>query len=206
MNKPSQPNPAVIHVVDDDESFRRAISRLLQAAGYAVKQHSSAGAFLLALPGSDPGCVVLDVRLPGPSGLDLQDALARSAAGLPIVFVSGHADVATSVRAMKAGAVDFLTKPVKRDTLLAAVREAVESGVADRSRNERRRALLESHARLTPREKQVFDLVIAGRLNKQIALELGMAERTVKFHRGQVMAKMGVASLAELVHASDAMG
>ena len=206
MNTTAPSDAPVIHLVDDDDSFRRAIARLLQAAGYAVKQHASAGAFLLALPEAGPGCVVLDVRMPGPSGLDLQEALTRNSVPLPVIFLSGHGDIPMSVRAIKAGAVDFLTKPVKREVLLDAVRTALQSGAEARSANEQLRALHECLEKLTPREKEVFSLVVAGRPNKQIALELGMAERTVKAHRAQVMEKMGVSSLAELVHAADSMG
>jgi FixJ family two-component response regulator len=189
---------AVIHIVDDDSSLLAAIERLLLAAGYSVRTYASAGEFLLDPPPGAPGCLLLDVRLPGPSGLDLQDALRRRDVGLPVVFLTGHGDLPTGVRAMKAGAVDFLTKPVERETLLAAVAKALE---VDRVQRAARSAALELRSRfgqLTPREREVFDLIVAGRLNKQIASELGIAERTVKAQRAQVMTKLGAANPAEL--------
>jgi FixJ family two-component response regulator len=197
---------AVIHVVDDDAGMRRALSRLLEAAGYAVCSYASAGDFLLADVGDTPGCVLLDVRMPGPSGLDLQEALAKRGAPLPIVFLTGHGDIPMSVRALKAGASDFLTKPVKRDTLLAAVESALAQDAARRAEREELRALRERYDTLTPREREVFVLVVAGRLNKQIAGEIGAAERTVKAHRAQVMEKMAVDSLADLVRAASQLG
>src|SRR6266508_1013619 len=192
MTAPDSEKP-IVHVVDDDDSLRKALTRLLHAAGYEVRAHASAGDFALSDRDNRRGCVLLDMRMPGPSGLNLQEALAKEDEPLPVIFLTAHGDVPTSVRAMKAGAVDFLTKPIKRDVLLSAVRSALA------------RDLRARFAKLTPREKEVFDLVVAGRLNKQIAAELGMAERTVKAHRGQVMAKMQVTSLAELVHLADKM-
>jgi FixJ family two-component response regulator len=194
----------IVHVVDDDDSVRTAVVRLLQAAGHDARGYASAGEFLLGRSDRDaPGCVVLDVRLPGPSGLDLQEALARLDVPLPIVFLTGHGDIPMSVRAMKAGAVDFLTKPVSRDVLLAAVRTALARDAETRSAHERRHAFRARYEMLTPREREVFAGVVAGKLNKQIAGELGTAERTVKAHRAQVMEKMQVASVAELVHVAD---
>jgi RNA polymerase sigma factor (sigma-70 family) len=196
----------IVHVVDDDDSLRKAVTRLLRAAGYDVRDYASAGDFALAGRDNDRrGCVLLDVRMPGPSGLDLQEALAKEEEPLPIIFLTAYGDVPTSVRAMKAGAVDFLTKPIKRDVLLSAVRAALARDLRSHTSREQLRDLRTRFAKLTPREREVFDLVVAGRLNKQIAAELGMAERTVKAHRGQVMAKMQVASLAELVHLADKM-
>ena len=196
----------IIHVVDDDDSLRKAVTRLLRAAGYDVCAYASAGDFALASRENNRrGCVLLDVRMPGPSGLDLQEALAREDEPLPVIFLTGHGDVRTSVRAMKAGAVDFLTKPIKRDVLLNAVRTALARDLRLHTSLEQLRDLRARFAKLTPREREVFDLVVAGRLNKQIAAELGMAERTVKAHRAQVMAKMQVTSLAELVHLADKM-
>jgi FixJ family two-component response regulator len=192
--------PPTIHIVDDDDSFRRAVSRLLQAAGFAVQRYASAGEFLLARADEQPGCVVLDVSMPGLDGLELQAALAKEGASLPMVFVTGHGDIPMSVRAMKTGAVDFLTKPVKKEALLQAVQAALARDAERRTAREqflKRRAGIES---LTPREREVFDLVTAGKLNKQIAAELGTAERTVKAHRANIMEKMQVESLAELVH------
>jgi RNA polymerase sigma factor (sigma-70 family) len=196
----------IVHVVDDDDSLRKAVTRLLRAAGYDVRAYASAGEFVLASRENNRrGCVLLDVRMPGPSGLDLQEALAREEEPLPVVFLTAHGDVPTTVRAMKTGAVDFLTKPIKRDVLLSAVRAALARDLRLHTSHEQRRDLRMRFTKLTPRERNVFELVVAGRLNKQIAAELGMAERTVKAHRAQVMAKMQATSLAELVHLADKM-
>ena len=192
--------PATIHVVDDDESFRRAVTRLLQAAGFAVQGYASAGEFLVARIGERPGCVLLDVQMPGLGGLELQAALAKQEVPLPVVFVTGHGDIPMSVRAMKTGAVDFLTKPVKREALLRAVEAALARDAEQRTSREKSRHYRECFESLTPREREVFDQVTAGKLNKQIAAELGTAERTVKAHRANIMEKMQVQSLAELVH------
>lgn len=190
--------PPLIHVVDDDDSLRSALQRLLAAAGYRVKAYASAGEFLLDPPADAPGCLLLDLRMPGPSGLDLQEALARHGIRLPVIFLSGHGDLATGVRAMKAGAVDFLSKPVEREPLLAAVARALELDAAQRAASGVDRELRARFAQLTAREREVFELVAAGRLNKQIADALGIAERTVKAQRAQVMAKLGAANAAEL--------
>jgi RNA polymerase sigma factor (sigma-70 family) len=192
---------AVVHVVDDDDSFRTALARLLRSAGYAVKAYRSAGDFLLDRPGDGPGCLILDLRMPGPSGLELQEALAREELALPVVFLTGHAEVRESVRAMRHGAVDFLTKPVQRKELLAAVDEALARQSAQAGAATRRREVAGRFATLTPREREVLDLVVAGRMNKQIAAALGRSERTVKAHRARIMEKMQVDSVAELVHA-----
>jgi FixJ family two-component response regulator len=201
----NQPAP-VVHVVDDDDAVRTAVVRLLQAAGHEARGYASAGEFLLGRSDRNaPGCAVLDVRLPGPSGLDLQEALARLEAPIPIVFLTGHGDIPMSVRAMKAGAVDFLTKPVRAEALLAAVRNALARDAEARSTRERLQAFRTRYETLTPREREVFTGVVAGKLNKQIAAELGTAERTVKAHRAQVMEKMQVGSVAELVHVADAL-
>jgi FixJ family two-component response regulator len=205
MTSPVSEKP-IVHVVDDDDSLRKAVTRLLRAAGYEVRPYGSAGDFALANRGNNRrGCVLLDVRMPGPSGLDLQEALAKEEEPLPIIFLTAHGDVPMSVRAMKAGAVDFLTKPIKRDVLLGAVRTALARDTQLHTSREQLRELRARFARLTPRERAVFDLVIIGRLNKQIAAELGMAERTVKAHRAQVMTKMRATSLAQLVHLADQM-
>jgi len=193
----------IIHVVDDDDSLRTAVTRLLRAAGYEVRSHASVGEFLLARQPNTPGCLVLDVHLPGPSGLDLQAAFGQQHDALPIIFLTGHGDIPMSVRAIKAGAVDFLTKPVARPVLLKAVQEALardEQGRKDRAREGTWRARV---AALTPRQRAVFTRVTAGQANKQIAAELGISQRTVKAHRAQVMAKLQVTSLAELVHVAD---
>jgi FixJ family two-component response regulator len=197
---------AVVHIVDDDESFRAALMRLLHAAGHEVRGYASAGDFLIARPVAAPGCILLDVDMPGPSGLELQAALADHGIDFPIIFLTGHGDVPMSVRAMKAGAVDFLTKPVEREPLLRAVREALRRDAAAREEAARRRALQALHDSLTPREREVFAGVVAGKLNKQIAAEIGAAERTVKAHRAQVLAKMHAGSVADLVRAATELG
>jgi FixJ family two-component response regulator len=197
------PPTPTIHVVDDDDSFRTAVVRLLRAAGYEVRGYRSAGEFLLANAGNTRGCVVLDVRMPGPSGLDLQEAFNERDDALPIIFLTGHGDIPMSVRAMKAGAVDFLTKPVEREALLTAVRNAPARDADNRAVRTRANALHSCYDTLTPRERAVFALVVAGKLNKHIAAELGISERTVKAHRAQVMEKMHVTSLAELVHIAE---
>jgi FixJ family two-component response regulator len=183
------PPTPVIHVVDDDDSLRTAVMRLLRAAGYEVRGYPSAGEFMLARIEDAPGCVVLDVRMPGSSGLDLQAAFDS----LPIIFLTGHGDIPMSVRAMKAGAVDFLAKPVKREDLLNAIQHALARDAEVRTRFES----------LTPREREVFACVVAGKINKQIAAELDTSERTIKAHRAQVMEKMQVATVVELVHLAE---
>jgi len=186
--------------VDDDESFQTFVSRPLRAAGYVVRSYPSASAFLSAKIEESPACILLDVRLPGPSGLDLQQTLAARPDPLPIIFVSGSSDIQTSVQAMKAGAVDFLTKPVAHQTLLKAVRSALALGEQDHIA---RRHLSNSRARyqtLTNREQEVFRCVVAGRTNREIAAELGCALRTVKAHRARAMQKMHATSVADLVH------
>ncbi len=188
----------LIHVVDDDESLRTALLRLLDAAGFEARGYASTGDFLLHPPPDRPGCVLLDIRMPGPSGLELQAALQSRGVALPVVFLTGHGDVASSVRAMKAGAVDFLAKPVKRETLLDALKRALARDADQRAARDEEDRLRARFASLTPREREVFDRIVAGRLNKQIADDLGIAERTVKAQRAQVMAKLGVGSAAEL--------
>jgi FixJ family two-component response regulator len=198
----STPTPT-IHVVDDDDSVRKALMRLLGAAGYEVRGYASAGAFLLSKTGDAPGCVILDVRMPGLSGLDLQSSLAKSGDALPIIFLTGHGDIPMSVGAMKAGAVDFLTKPAKRDAILLAVQNALARDRENRANRGTEMALHSHFEALTPREQSVFAQVVAGKLNKQIATDLGVSERTVKAHRAQVMEKLQATSLAELVHIAE---
>jgi FixJ family two-component response regulator len=204
MSSPVSEKP-VVYVVDDDDSVRKALTRLLHAAGYEVRAHASAGDFMLADRDKKRGCLLLDIKMPGPSGLTLQEALLKEEEPLPVIFLTAHGDVATSVRAMKAGAVDFLTKPIKREVLLNAVRAALARDVQLHASHEQLRDLHVRFAKLTPREREVFELVIAGRLNKQIAAELGIAMRTVKVHRAQAMIKMRATSLAELVQFADKM-
>jgi FixJ family two-component response regulator len=188
----------LIHVVDDDRSMRAALLRLLDAAGFEARGYSSAGEFLLQPRSDRPGCLLLDLRMPGPSGIDLQAALQQQNIMLPIVFLTGHATVASSVRAMKAGAVDFLTKPVKREILLDAVRRALAHDAAQRAEREEADRLRVRFASLTQRQREVFHRVVASKLNKQIADELSIAERTVKREREQVMAKLEANSAADL--------
>jgi FixJ family two-component response regulator len=188
----------LIHVVDDDPSMRTALLRLLGAAGFEARGYSSTGEFLLQPLPDRPGCLLLDLRMPGPSGLELQAALLQKNIMLPIVFLTGHGNVDSSVRAMKAGAVDFLTKPVKRDILLDAVGRALARSATQRTAQEETDQLHVRFASLTGRQREVFDRVVAGKLNKQIAGELGIAERTVKREREQVMAKLDANSAADL--------
>jgi FixJ family two-component response regulator len=188
----------LIHVVDDDESLRASLLDLLAAAGFEVRGYASTGAFLLDPPPDRAGCLLLDVRLPGPSGLDLQAALQRQGVALPVIFMTGHADVPTSVRAMKAGAVDFLEKPVERDTLLDAIGRALAHEASRRQAQVDEQRRQERLAMLTPREREIFERIASGRLNRHIADELGISLRTVKAYRAQLMAKLGVDTAAEL--------
>lgn len=188
-----------VYVVDDQEGVRRALKRLIESVGYRVEASATAAEFLSIHDPTRPGCVVLDVRMPGMSGLDLQDALAQRNQLRPIVFITGHGDVPMSVRAMKNGAVDFIQKPFNDQTLLDAIAVAVERDVSLRRARTEREDAQRRVALLTPREREVLRLVVAGRLNKQIGAQLGASEKTIKVHRGRVMRKMQAASLAELV-------
>jgi FixJ family two-component response regulator len=201
----SQQPPTVI-VVDDDEGVCRALDRLLRSAGYQAQTFTSPTAFLTRLPRDGPGCLVLDVSMPGLNGLQLQEHLAEFGRAWPILFVTGHGDIPTSVRAMKAGAVDFLTKPVDDGALLSAIAQALALDGAARAERSARHELEARVARLTPREYEVFCLVVTGLLNKQIAARLGTTEKTIKVHRGRVMEKLEVQSLAELVQLADTLG
>jgi FixJ family two-component response regulator len=195
-----------IFVVDDDASVRKSLTRLLSSAGYAVETFASSLEFLNRAPHSGPCCLVLDVRMPGGSGLDLQTTLAAEGRPMSIVFVTGHVDVPMSVGAMKAGAVDLLTKPVDEQDLLAAIARAVAKDTLERSDEAQVAETRDRVATLTPRERDVFARVVTGMLNKQIAFELGIAEKTVKVHRARVMQKMGAGSVAELVRMADRAG
>jgi len=196
---------AVIHVVEDDDSFRAAISRLLRVAGYETRGYRYAGEFLLEPPPAGPGCLLLDLNMPGPSGLELQEAVARRGDGLPVVFLTAHGDIRKTVRAMRQGASDFLTKPVRREELLAAVRAALDRQREEASTSRWRREIAGRYATLTPREREVLERVVTGAINKQIAARLGTSERTIKAHRAKIMEKMQVQSVAELVLANAAL-
>jgi FixJ family two-component response regulator len=190
---------AVVHVIDDDAAVANALARLLAASGHVCQVHASAEAFLARHDPEVPGCAIVDLGLPGMDGFGIAESLAAAGEGRPLIFLTGTGDIPKSVRAMKAGAVDFLTKPVDAASLLAAVEEALARDGATRAARAGRDAVAGRLARLTPRERQVLDGVVAGRLNKQIAGDLGTAEKTVKVHRGRMMRKMGVRTLAELV-------
>ncbi len=202
----SSEQPATIVVIDDDASMRRALDNLFKSVGFDVELFASPQDFLQSDRPDRPGCIVLDVRFPGRSGLDMQRDLTAARAQLPIIFITGYGDIPMSVRAMKAGAVEFLTKPFREQDLLDAVGTALEQ---DRERRAGALRLAELRARfdtLTARERQVMALVVAGRLNKQIAGELGVSEMTVKMHRRQVMRKMQAAGVAQLVRLADQIG
>ncbi len=199
--------PGLVHVVDDDASFRTAIERRLKLAGYEVATYATAEGLLDADPDdAQPGCILLDVRIPGLSGPDLQGCLIARGSTLPIIFLTGYADTPTTVRAMRAGAEDFLTKPVSSEQLLDAIERALARQNAARAQRGRLATFRACLATLTHRERQVFDLIVRGRINKQVAHELGTTERTVKAHRHQVMEKMQVPSLAELVSIAERLG
>ena len=189
----------VVYVIDDDASFRKAVSRLLRSAGLEVETLASATEFLERPAVDRPSCLVLDVRMPGPSGMDLQAALLEDRRDIPIVFMTGHGDVSTGVRAMKGGAVDFLEKPFRGRELLACVQRGLARSQQSREERADRVAVERRFATLTSRERDVLRLVVTGMLNKQIAGVLGIAEKTVKIHRGNMTQKMGTGSVAELV-------
>lgn len=192
---------ATVFVVDDDASVRKALARSIQVAGLNVKTFASAREFLDQGSPESPGCLVLDVRMPGLSGLDLQAELNSRNIRTPIVFITGHGDIPLSVKAMKGGAVDFLTKPFKVANLLEVIQEALKKDARLQASRAEQAEVQRRIQTLTPREREVLGLVVKGLLNKQIAAELGAAERTVKVHRGRMMQKMQVGSVAELVHA-----
>ncbi len=200
--------PSVVYIVDDDVSFQAAIRRRLQLAGYEVQIYSSAEQFLDQQPNDNnrSGCLLLDVRIPGLSGPELQGRLHEAGSTLPIVFVSGYENIQTTVQTVKAGAEDFLIKPVRSDVLLAAIERAIARHDVSRKLQSELNLLRAHIATLTPRERQVFDLVVRGKINKQIAFALGPTERTIKAHRHMVMEKMDVRSLAELVLIAERLG
>lgn len=192
-----------IFVIDDERSVRHALARLLRSAGYRVETFASAEEFLKREPYEGVGCLVLDVRMPGMTGPELFDRMSEKGLSMPVVFLTGHGDVPTSVRAMKKGAVDFLLKPADDEALLQTIRQAVVRHASEQAREQERQGIQARLQRLTSREREVMECVIRGRLNKQIAADLGITEKTVKVHRGRVMAKMEVGSVAELVRLCD---
>lgn len=197
------PTPT-IHVVDDDDSVRAALDSLFRSVGLKVRTYGSAQAFLEAFDDA-PGCLVLDIRLPGVSGLDFQAQMSELGVSLPVIFMTGHGDIPMSVRGMKAGAVDFLTKPFRDQDMLDAVAVAIERDREGREARQATAALRSQYASLSPREQQVMRLVTTGLMNKQVAFELGLSEITVKIHRGAAMRKMGAKSLADLVKMAESL-
>jgi FixJ family two-component response regulator len=196
----------LVHVVDDDERTRTSLSRLLRAAGFDAACYADARDFMASDSFARPGCVVLDVNLPELNGLDFFEAMQRQGVSLPVVFLTGFGDIPMTVRAMKAGAVDFLTKPIERSALLDAIARALERDDTQRAARESTAAVRERYESLTTREREVFAHVVAGRLNKQIACDLNAAVRTVKAHRAHVMSKMRVRSVADLVRLGEQLG
>jgi FixJ family two-component response regulator len=195
-----------VFLVDDDTSVVKALSRLMRVKGYDVQSYTSPREFLADHDAAVPGCAVLDVAMPGLNGLELQQALTAEKAHRPIVFLTGKGDIPTTVRAMQAGAVDFLTKPVRSKDLLGAIARAQVQDARSRQVHDERDAIEARLARLTPREREVLAHVVAGRLNKQIAYDLGTAEKTIKFHRSAMMKKLGVRTIADLVRMTERAG
>jgi len=203
---PSGEGVSVVYVVDDDESMRRAVSMLLRSVGYQVETFASATDFLAAPRPDIPSCLILDVRLKGQSGLAVQEQFAASKMPIPIIFMTAHGDIAMSVKAMKAGAMDFLAKPFRDQDMLDAVESALTRDAARRQTDTRDADLRQRYDELTPREKEVMAYVVRGLLNKQIAAELTLSEITIKIHRAQAMKKMGARSLADFVLKAEALG
>ena len=191
--------PPIVYVVDDEAAVSISLKRLLRSVGLEARTYASAQEFLRSERPDAPGCLILDVRLPGLSGLDLQQELTAAKIDLPVIFITGHGDIPMSVRAMKAGAVEFLTKPFREQELLEAIQRGIEQNRITRTHNAEIRILQRRYASLTPREREVFPRVTSGLLNKQIAAQLGASEKTIKVHRGQVMQKMKAESLAHLI-------
>jgi FixJ family two-component response regulator len=197
---------SIVFIIDDDPLYRTSSERLVRSVGFDVQSFESARDFLSSRRPDAPSCLILDVRMPGLSGLDLQRELAEAGVHLPIIFVTGHGDIPMSVQAMKAGAVEFLTKPFRDQVLLDAIRHALERDQIARKQRARNADLRRRYESLNPREREVFKCLVSGMLNKQTADELGTTERTVKFHRGNIMRKMQVKSVAELVRTAEVLG
>ena len=195
----------IVHIVDDDESVRVGLDILFRSVGYQTRGYSSADEFLNSTQGSSPGCIVLDVRLPGISGLDFQDQLSGLGIQLPVILITGHGDIPMTVRAMKAGAVDFLPKPFREQDILDAVAAAIDRDCRRRTVDTETSHVRDRFATLSPRERQVMSLVTTGKMNKQVAADLGLSVITVKIHRGAAMRKMGARSLADLVRMADTL-
>lgn len=196
----------IVYVVDDDESMRESLDSLIRSMGFRVSVFASAAEFLNAPREDAPSCLILDVRLPGLSGIDLQGELKRAGVDVPIIFITGHGDIPMTVKAMKAGAVEFLTKPFREQDLLDAIGQAIRLDSENRRERGEIVKLQKRFEKLTPREREVMQLVVAGMLNKQIAYRLGVSEITVKIHRGQVVQKMQADSVADLVRMSERLG
>jgi FixJ family two-component response regulator len=204
--RPRPENGVTVFVVDDDAAVRRSMMRLLRSAGWNAEAFASAGDLLERAPLTGPGCVLLDVNMPGMNGLELQDSMAGAGITLPVVFLTGKGDIPMSVQAMKHGAVDFLVKPVEEAVLFQALEQAIRRQADEAADRRQRDSILARLALLSDREREVLERVIQGRLNKQIAYDLGIVEKTVKAHRGRIMEKMQAHTIAELVHLCDRAG